>query len=145
MGFWQTTGRVMGQIVDVRVDKWVGFDRIRMAMGEIGKMTRTITTIDQATREETFEEAVKRLNLTDAMIEAQKRQFSILVYLFLAAAIFIFCYGTYLAYIHNWNGVILSIALTAFSLAQAFRYDFWVYQLTKKKLGCTIQEWWHSS
>jgi intracellular multiplication protein IcmV len=78
------------------------------------------------------------------MIEERRRQYSILVYVFLALAAIVFGYGIYLAYQHSWSGVTLAIALALYSLSQAFRYDFWVYQFTKRKLGCSIKEWWLS-
>jgi intracellular multiplication protein IcmV len=85
-----------------------------------------------------------RLSLTDVMIEERRRQYSILVYIFLALAVIVFGYGIYLAYGHSWGGVSLAMALSLYSLSQAFRYDFWVYQFTKRKLGCSIKEWWSS-
>lgn len=144
MGFWRSTGRVAGEIVNVRVDRWIGWDHIKSMTRLIGLLGKDILTPQRAFEQETFEQAVTRLGLTEGMIEAQKRQFSIFVYAFLIAALFIFCYGVYLAFCQNWYGLVLALALTAFSLSQAFRYDFWVFQLTNRKLGCSIQEWWNS-
>jgi intracellular multiplication protein IcmV len=144
MGFWRGTGKVMGQIVDVRVDKWVGIDTVKENTQNLIKWTKSIFRIEEASSSETFEEAMLRLNLTDAMIEQRRRQFSILVYVFLSFAAIVFAYGIYLAYAHSWGGVSLSMALSLYSLSQAFRYDFWVYQFTKRKLGCSFKEWWSS-
>lgn len=144
MGFWRGTGKVMGQIVDVRVDKWVGVDAIKENTNTLVKWIRSIFRIQEASREETFEAAMERLNLSNEMIEQRRRQYSILVYVFLALSSIIFAYGIYLAYEHSWSAASLSMALVIYSLSQAFRYDFWVYQFTKKKLGCSIKEWWSS-
>lgn len=144
MGFWRSTGKVMGQIVDVRVDKWVGVDTIKENTANLSRWVKTIFRIQEADRTETFEAAMIRLHLTDAMIEQRRRQYSILVYVFLTLAALVFAYGVYLAYQHSWGGVSLALALSLYSLSQAFRYDFWVYQFTKRKLGCSIKEWWLS-
>lgn len=144
MGFWRGTGKVMGQIVDVRVDKWIGVDRIKENSSNLFKWAKSIFRVQEATRTETFEAAMARLHLTDAMIEQRRRQYSILVYVFLAFSAIVFAYGIYLAYEHSWGGVSLAMALSVYSLSQAFRYDFWVYQFTKRKLGCSIKEWWSS-
>ncbi|MEY3182753.1 MAG: intracellular multiplication protein IcmV [Pseudomonadota bacterium] len=144
MGFWRGTGKVMGQIVDVRVDKWVGVETIKENTSALLAWVKTVFRVQEAHREETFEAAMARLQLTDTMVEERRRQYSILVYIFLAFSFIIFAYGIYLAYQHSWGGVSLSMALTVYSLSQAFRYDFWVYQFTQRRLGCSVKEWWSS-
>jgi intracellular multiplication protein IcmV len=144
MGFWSGTGKVAGQIVDVRVDKWVGVNTIKAHTYLLVSFVRSVFRMDQAMREETFEEAMARLNLTEAMLEQRRRQYSILVYLFLVFSSTVFVYGMYLAYCHNWGGMSLAVALMFYSLSQAFRYDFWVFQFTRRKLGCSVKEWWFS-
>ena len=61
MGFWSGTGKVMGQIVDVRVDKWVGVDTIKANTNNLIRWTKSIFRVEEATREETFEAAMIRL------------------------------------------------------------------------------------
>ena len=81
------------------------------------------------------------------MIEQRRRQYSILVYVFLSlAASIVFALWKYIWLMNTAGGGKLApLALCLYSLSQAFRYDFWVYQFTKRKLGCcSLKEWWSS-
>ena len=50
-----------------------------------------LCTPSQATIQETFEESMIRLNLTEEMIEARIRQFSRLSFIFIVMSLFGFC------------------------------------------------------
>jgi hypothetical protein len=44
---------------------------------------------------------------------------------------------------HNTLPKLLGLAALMVCLAQAFRYHFWLFQLRKGKLGCTLREWFN--
>ena len=141
MGFWKTSKKVAGHIVDVRVDKWIGLDSIKQTTRGIYGSAKELVTPEQAARTETFEQALERLNLTEADLAKQKIQFTRLFYFFVVLAFTVFGYGIYIALQGNLLGFLIAFALTAYALSQAFRYHFWVFQITKRKLGCSIKDW----
>lgn len=43
---------------------------------------------------------------------------------------------------HNYIVALLSAIFSIACLAMAFRYHFWMMQITKRKLGCSFKEYW---
>ena len=69
---------------------------------------------------------------------------------YLKKVLFIFIFILFFAIIycmkglaeHNWRLFITSFGFSTVCLVFAFRYHFWLYQLKRRKLGCTFQEWY---
>lgn len=92
--------------------------------------------------QETFEEAVKRQKLTKKDLEQTHSTYKTFAVLFAILGIIDFCYTFYLLFAHfSILGFILGIASTALFFGQAFRFDFWALQISKKKLGLTFHQW----
>lgn len=91
---------------------------------------------------ETFEEAVKRQELTEEDVLEAKKIYFFYALLFFILGIFSFLFGFYLLIVHySIAGWFLSFAITGLFLAQAFRFHFWYFQIKFRKLGCTFAEW----
>ena len=104
--------------------------------------TKDLFIPQEATRTETFAEAMQRLNLTEADLEERSHRFLLYAYLFLLCACLSVVYGFYLLFaVASYAGFVLSLAVTALFLAQAFRFHFWFFQIKFRKLGCTFKEW----
>jgi intracellular multiplication protein IcmV len=86
-----------------------------------------------------------RLNLTEQDIQKRQLEFRRLLILYVACAVFLFCYAFYLAWQRSVHGATACFVITIVSLTQVFRYHFWMFQLKKRKLGCTFREWWDSN
>ncbi len=96
-------------------------------------------------RQETFEEAKIRLNLSEEDIQKRARDCAKFA---LGFAIFAFLTLFYMIYLF-WHAHIaaglLAFVITVMVLTQAFRYHFWYFQMKSRKLGCTFKEWLESS
>jgi intracellular multiplication protein IcmV len=96
----------------------------------------------QATLTESFEEALVRLHLTENDIADRIKSFRRLFIIFLTASSCLFGYALFMLYIENSYSVALAcFGLTAFLIGQAFRYHFWLFQMKRRKLGCSFKEW----
>jgi intracellular multiplication protein IcmV len=94
-------------------------------------------------KQETFAEAVKRMNLSEADIQETEQRYLLFALVFLVLACLSGIYGLYLLIIaKTLAGFALALAVVALFLAQAFRYHFWYFQTKFRKLGCTFDEWW---
>jgi hypothetical protein len=78
---------------------------------------------------------------TERYIEIQK-SFRKIVFFFIFLFFFAILYTMASAITHNWKLVFLSLAFGTLCLAFAFRYHFWLYQMKRKMLGCTFQDWY---
>ena len=132
----------LGYVFNFRVDKWIGWDNIKASSKNVYRMGQAVFTPEQAEYEETFEEACERLNITAEQLQQRKIEFTRLLLIYLALAALIFGYSIFIVYAYrNIMGFIMGFCVTIFTLVHAFRYHFWLYQITHKKLGCTIKEW----
>lgn len=93
-------------------------------------------------KSESFEQAMKRQGLTKKDVEQAGSNYQIFAYLFVALGLVDFIYTMYLVIAHfSILGFILGAATTALFFGQAFRFDFWAFQIKRKKLGTTFAEW----
>lgn len=93
---------------------------------------------------ESFEEAMVRLNLSEAdLLEKQTALFR-LAWLMVFTALAIGGYVIYCLYWKAFMAAGVSSVVQLVALVLAFRYHFWYYQIKQRKLGCTFSEWLHN-
>lgn len=121
---------------------WLGVDGLKTASKTIWDLVRNLFSPAKPEYTETFEEAMKRMNLSEADVHQTARTYFIYAICFgiiglcsfIAAFYFLFVEGS----LARW---MLTIACTGLLWVQAFRYHFWMFQMKHRKLGCTFQEW----
>lgn len=145
MGILRSTGKVAGHIVNVRVDKWFDADGRKESAKKTLHYTKELFHVQQPEHEETFEEALERLGLTEADLAESEKSHHRNVVIFAIMAMAIFTYSVYLATQGNFGGFFVGLAVTGFSIVQVFRNHFWLYQIRHKKLGCNFSEWLNSA
>jgi len=96
-------------------------------------------------RTETFEEAMVRLDLTEAQLEKQKKSFFRQSLFFFLGSVGLILFSFYRLYILQLVPGALGLFLSGVVLAYAFRAHFWYFQIKHRKLGCTFAEWWSGS
>lgn len=143
MGIFSGMKKAAGYMFDVRVDKWLGWDNIVNTSRDYKRMLKDMSTPQQAQYSETFEQAIDRLGLTQEDIDQRKIEFTRLFIFFIVLSIAIIGYGLYMAITGNMISALISFCISLYSLTQAFRFHFWLFQIKHKKLGCTIKEWFN--
>ncbi len=142
MGFFSRVKNAGGYIVNFKVTKWAGLDQIKDSSKSVVNLGRNLLTAEQANYVETFEEAMQRLNITEAELNARRKEFTRLMFIYLFVSLAIFTYSIYVVAVHkNFMGFMMGFAITIYSLTYVFKYHFWIYQIKHKKLGCTLREW----
>lgn len=119
----------------------LGYGRLKKNAQGIKSIAAGLTTTQEATREETFEEALVRLNLTPQDIEKREREFKRLVMIFSILGIVVLGYFIFSVTQKALIASLGSLGIFFFILAQLFRYHFWLFQIRQKRLGCTFKEW----
>lgn len=129
----------------VNVTGWLGFNTIRANFRGIKRDISVLTAVPPVGEAETFEDAQRRLRLSEGALKRKARDFGRLAAIFALLGVIILFYAMYL----GWQGDIFAFALTlavsALAFANAFRYHFWLFQIKSRKLGCTWREWYDSS
>lgn len=121
---------------------WLGYDTLKSSSMGLWVILKNLVAIEKPVRQETFEAAMQRLNLTedDLIKTARSCKIFTTIFLLLGSASFLSCFY-FLIHHGTLAGFILAIATSAVFFSQAFRYHFWLFQIKHRKLGCTFEEW----
>ena len=143
MGILSGTKKAVGQLVNFKVGDWLNAAYHKQVINYLTDYSKSLFKPEKTEGiQETFEEAVLRLNLTEKDLAARKKEFSNLFFIFLLISISFFAYTMFITVQYkNVYGFILGIGITALALTKTFRYHFWLTQINKRKLGLNFKEW----
>ena len=96
-------------------------------------------------RSETFEHAMSRFDLDEKALQAKSLGLKRLSYTLLIMAGVLFLYGLYQLCFGSLRGTMIALVEVCLALVLAFRYHFWHFQIERRKLGCSIKEWFKAS
>ncbi len=88
-----------------------------------------------------FEEVIAEMKMKDDEIQKQGNALRNLARWSLCFAFVLYVYVMYQLVYGGVLAVVLGTILIFVTLAIAFRYHFWYFQIKQRKLGCTIREW----
>ena len=128
----------------VSVTKWFGYEGLRDTTVALKKSAVGFMVPEKATYEEDFSTAQSRFNLTDEQVETKASDLLRLCLFFVLISFLILVYGFYLLFNGNFSSFFLTLVIGCFSLANAFRYHFWFFQVKNRKLGCTLKDWYNA-
>lgn len=121
---------------------WIDFDFLKDQNRTIIDVLKNLFTADQPARQESFEEAVARLKLSEEDIQSTQKTYRLYAVLFVVLALLAFIYSIYLVVSYgSFTGFLVGIAVSVLLGGQAFRFDFWAFQMRRRKLGATFDEW----
>lgn len=100
---------------------WLDYESLKDQNRTIWGSIRNLFKTPEPRRNETFEAAIKRLNLTDEDVTQAIKTYHSYALLFFCIAFILFCYAFYLLFTY-WTipGWLLAMATCAFSLSQSF-------------------------
>lgn len=122
---------------------WIDFDSLRETTLTIYNSLIALFTPDKPVRKESFDQAVDRLNLTEADIRSGAANYRFFAIFFLICGLLTLIYSGYLLFsrFHSVTGWMIGMATSALLFSQAFKFEFWSYQMRNHKLGVTYKEW----
>lgn len=121
---------------------WLGYDMLKAQLRLSKDVLKESFTPPEATRKETFEEAMQRLNLNDEDVEQTAKRFFMFSIIFVVGGAATLGFSLYLLLnVGTFAGFILGIVSAILFGVYAFRYNFWYFQIKHRKLGCTFEEW----
>jgi len=126
--------------------EWLGYSAMKANNRTLWEVLKDLFTMPkkEMVKEETFEQAMQRLNMTEDDVESAVKNFRSYAIMFVIIGMTVFFYAFYLLfsvkgpYISAW---LLGVATSALFLSQAFKYDFWSFQMKRRQLGATFEEW----
>ncbi|MCD6039353.1 MAG: hypothetical protein K0S27_753 [Gammaproteobacteria bacterium] len=122
---------------------WLGLKELGAYTRIIGDNLKTTFTQPKPQYTETFEQALKRLNVTETDLQHNARNYKLYALIFLILSVIALIGGFYYLFKYGtFAGWILATMVALLLAVQAFRFDFWYFQIKHRKLGCTFDEWW---
>jgi intracellular multiplication protein IcmV len=143
MSFLRKLGRTIKPLVNF--PKWMDAKRLKHQGKYISEVGKSLFVPQQRKQQETFEEAIARLQITETKLQENYRFFRIFCGISLILTLLILGYSFYLFYLAAWYGALVSLVLSGITLASAVRYHFWMYQIKQRRLGCSLTEWFQKS
>lgn len=121
---------------------WIGYEDLKSQNKTLFDILMTLFVVPKAETKETFEQAMQRFQISLSQADDIAATYRTYAILFVMLGIVVACFAFYLLFFHFvLTGFLLGIASTALLLVQAFKYDFWAFQIKQRKLGCTFAEW----
>ena len=123
---------------------WSGYDFIKLQFRTTWDIIKDAVSPQEVGRQETFDEAMKRLELTEEDIQKSQNNYLLFASLFVLCGVLTLVFSFYLIFHHKtFSGMILGFVTSTLFFVYAFRYHFWYFQIKHRKLGCTIDDWLH--
>lgn len=132
-------GKLLSSIFNLRL--WFDWERMKSFTLYLGNGLKQLFVPQRDKQTESFDEAAKKLDITDASLLAKQKALLRLSVIMVCAAGLIFGYAGYQLYHGSFKAVIVSLIVMMIALTLAFRYHFWYFQIKHRKLGCTFDEW----
>lgn len=130
---------VLKPLVDVR--SWLGWDRFRDSIGFIKKLIVDLFVPQKQEVTESFEDSLRRLNLTEEHLRTRLQEFKRLAWIYFVLLCLSFLYLLYHGLSGHFLGLLVMIGISSVLVSMVFKFHFWQFQLRKRKLGCTFREW----
>jgi len=125
----------------VDVPRWMGYQHLATTSRSVFSLVKKYFTPNQSQHSESFEEALQRLNLTQADLLQRVQQFRRLMWIWFFLFILTISYSVYLLSENSLRGFFPGIGIATITLTQIFRYHFWIFQIEQRRLGCTFRDW----
>lgn len=121
---------------------WFGWNEVKLQSTAIFSILRDLFSISTPAREETFEQAIARFNIAEEDVERIAKRYLHFTWFFVVCFLIVFAYAFFLLFTyHVFFAFLMALAVATFFLGQAFRFHFWHYQLSVRRLGVTYTEW----
>lgn len=140
MGLFRATGRAIKKPI-VNFPKWLGFSYLWNSAKNISRINKNLFVPKKAVRMETFEEAVARLNLTEADLKKRTQQLLITTYLYSVITLALLALAVYLFINNDLAPSLLAVAVTILACVFIFREHFHYVQMKRRRLGGGFKAW----
>lgn len=134
-------GNLFSQIF--KIGFWFDWERMKAITVSLGRGIKHLFVPHQNIEiNETFTDATTKFELSDEVLLSKQKALYRLSMFMVLLAVLILSYAGYQLYYGSTKAFFLSLVVTLIALVLAFRYHFWYFQIKRRKLGCTFNEWY---
>jgi intracellular multiplication protein IcmV len=147
MGVFKATARFTGRVsrgigrTCLNVSAWLSLPFFKAQTSGVVSLIKSFLKPKRADVGETFDQSMVRQGITEKAlaVRVQRIRFQCGLYLFFAVAVFV--YTLYLLFHGVFFAIILTILVGILFLLKAAGMHFWLYQIKRRKLGCSLSDW----
>lgn len=139
MSFFSGIKKIIKPAIDV--PKWIDYKQLSKNNRSVFSFIKRFFIPEQASTQESFEDALLRLKLTSADLAQRSKEFTRLMWVWVFLFLVSISYSIYLFHIHAFRGFYPGLGICIIILTQIFRYHFWLYQIKQRRLGCGFSDW----
>lgn len=125
----------------LNVPGWLGVASLKEPTKELIKRNKHLYSTPTASNKETFDQAVKRLNLTENDLQQRLATLQWQALLSLAMALMVLVYTLYLFWIGDVAIGLLSLGVTSLFFLRFLSSRFWITQIKQRRLGLSFSKW----
>jgi len=126
------------------ISTWMGTQQLKNQTKALNDVAQSLITPASPKYNESFDQALVRLKLTEDDLAHRTHEFKRLIAVFSFITFCLLLYFLYLLVERSWLASAGCFGIMLVMIGQIFRYHFWLYQIRERKLGCTFREWLHS-
>lgn len=128
---------------NTNVKGWSGWDTVKKNATVVKTFVDDLKVpeTDASSVQLTFEAAMKKYGMTEADVAKGMKARLQSAWICLAFSIAALVWMVYLFYIGMFLSGLVSLSLSALMAAYGFREHFYYFQMKRRKLNCTINEW----
>lgn len=145
MGLFRSVKKGVSSSLNVK--RWVGLDHIKDNGRVLGRLFQTVLkkpVQSETTRHESFEECMRRFNMTEEDLQKRIKNGKKMVFFYLLVSIATFIYLIFLLSYGRHLAGFVCIMLTLLFLVYALREHFNIYQMNQRRLGCSFKTYFRS-
>ena len=143
MSFLRPTRVIKGTVKMVaNVPAWIGYQFLRDNATGMYEFIRPLYNQVKESRQETFEQALIRMNLTEADLQKRASNLIMQSWLFGCLTGAGLIYLVYLLANMHFEAAIVSIFVTGLFAMKMVSARFLLFQIRQRRLGCTLKEWY---
>lgn len=139
----QWFGKKSSALTD-KAKKFTGYEDTKKFSTDTKEIAGTLLSPKKAiasARNETFNEAMKRLGVNEEDLKMNYRNFAWLCWISLAFAVFLISLATYCVTQGSSLQGLAGLSIASFCLASAFKYSFRAFQIRHQNL-CSVKTWY---
>lgn len=125
----------------VNIHEWLGISQLIVMTRGLREGLQTTFKVEPKHKDESFQEALKRLNISEADLQTNQQAFLRIALVMAGLSFMALIYVVYLF----WQGFLMAgliaLIVSLVMLVLAYRYHFWYFQIKNRKLGCSFKEW----
>lgn len=123
------------------VSAWLSFDYMKNSFASMYALLKSIFQKPESTRQESFEQAMLRMNLSEKDIDQRYEQSKRLSWLYATMMSVIWAYSLYLFLVAPLLSGALAFVVGGICALKFVKMRFWMYQIRERRLGCSLRDW----